>query len=100
MKVTVRFYGVRRELIDRPLVEVTLPPEATLRSLLEALGQRFGDKVRRQLFAADGKHLGDTICLSINDRLMTDRSLERPLKSLGPDEPDVDLAVVFAIAGG
>jgi molybdopterin converting factor small subunit len=100
MNVTVRFYGIRKELIDRPRVEVTLPEGATLRTLLETLGEQFGERVRRQLFAADGWHLGDTICLAVNDRIVAEGALGSPLKSLGSDRPEVSLAVVFAIAGG
>jgi len=100
MNVTVRFFGIRKELIDRHSVEVTLPEEATLRNLLETLGDQFGERVRGRLFAADGRHLGDTICLAVNDHIVADAALESPLKSLGSDKPDVALAVVFAIAGG
>ena len=43
MDVTIRLFGIRRELIDRPSVEVSLPEGATLRNLLETLGDRFGE---------------------------------------------------------
>ena len=100
MNVTVRFFGLRRELIDQPRLELTLPEDATLRTLLETLGERFGERVGRQLFAPGGRYLGDTICLAINDHIVADEALEAPLKALGSDQPDVALAVVFAIAGG
>ncbi len=100
MNVTVRFFGIRRELIDRQSVEVTLPEEATLRTLLDTLGEQFGERVRGRLFAADGRHLGDTICLAVNDHIVADGALESPLQALGSDSPEVALAVVFAIAGG
>ncbi len=100
MDVTIRLYGIRRELIDRPFVEIAVPEEATLRTLLETLGDQFGERVRHQLFAADGRHLGDTICLAVNDYIVAEEALETPLKDMGADQPRVSLSVVFAIAGG
>ena len=100
MDVTIRLFGIRRELIDRRSVELTLPEEATLRTLLETLGEQFGGRVRRQLFAADGRHLGDTICLAVNDHIVAEEALETPLKDMGSEQPRVSLSVVFAIAGG
>ena len=100
MDVAIRLFGIRRELIDRPSVEVSLPNEATLRTLLQTLGDQFGERVRHQLFSADGWHLGDTICLAVNDHIVAEEALDTPLKDMGADQPRVSLSVVFAIAGG
>ncbi len=100
MDVTIRLFGIRRELIDRPFVEIGVPSDATLRTLLETLGDQFGERVRRQLFSADGRHLGDTICLAVNDHIVAEEALETPLKEMGSEQPRVSLSVVFAIAGG
>jgi molybdopterin converting factor small subunit len=100
MDVTIRLFGIRRELIDRPFVEIAVPEEATLRTLLETLGDQFGERVRHQLFSADGRYLGDTICLAVNDYIVAEEALETPLKDMGADQPRVSLSVVFAIAGG
>ncbi len=100
VRLTVRLYGIRRELIDRPEVTVVLPAEATPRQLLTRLGEEFGPRVARQLFVADGRHLGPSVCLAINDVVISPMSLDVPLSSFGGDKPDISLAVVFSIAGG
>jgi molybdopterin converting factor small subunit len=100
MDVTIRLFGIRRELIDRPSVEVSLAEAATLRTLLETLGDQFGERVRHQLFSADGWHLGDTICLAVNDHIVAEEALDTPLRDMGTGQPRVSLSVVFAIAGG
>ena len=86
--------------ITATAAELSLPEGATLRNLLETLGDQFGERVRHQLFSADGRHLGDTICLAVNDHIVAEEALDTPLKDMGADQPRVSLSVVFAIAGG
>lgn len=100
LRVTVRLFGIRRELIDRPEATVSLPAGATVRHLLTKLGEEFGPRVARQLLVADGRHLGPNICLAVNDIVIAPDAVDAPLSKFGGDKPDISLAVVFSIAGG
>ncbi len=100
MQVQVRFYGIRKELIDEPFVEIEVPQGGSVRMVLQALVERFGEGVRRRLFSADGTYLRDMLCVAVNGRIVGDAELDTPLPAQGSEKQRVDLSVIFAIAGG
>ncbi len=100
MLVHVNFYGIRRELVDEPYVELEVPQGASVRVVLHALVERFGESVRQRLFSANGVYLRDMLCVAVNGCIVGDRELDTPLPVRGQGKQQVDLSVIFAIAGG
>lgn len=100
MQVQVRFYGIRRELVDEPCVELQVPQDASLRMVLQALGACFGERVQQRLFSADGAYLNDMLCVAVNGQIVGDAELDAPLPAQGQGKQRMDLSVIFAIAGG
>ncbi len=80
MQVQVRFYGIRRELTDEPSVELRVPQGSSLRNVLNALVERFGERVQRRLFSADGAYLGDMLCVTVNGYIVGDLRHRRWLR--------------------
>ena len=100
MQVQVRFCGIRRELVDVPYVELEVPRGASVRAVLNALVERFGEGIRPRLFSADGAYLRDMLCVAVNGYIVGDAKLDAPLPAQGPGKQRVELSVFFAIAGG
>ncbi len=100
MQVQVRFYGIRRELTNEPYVELRVPQGSSLRKVLNALVERFGERVRRHLFSADGAYLRDMLCVTVNGYIVGDAELDAPLPAQPQGKQRVDVSVIFAIAGG
>lgn len=100
MPVQVRFYGIRRELTDEPFVEVQVPQGASVRMVLQALGEQCGARLRQRLFSADGAYLRDMLCVAVNGHIVGHAELDAPLPAQGPGKQRMDLSVIFAIAGG
>ncbi len=100
MLVHVNIYGIRKELVDEPHVELEVPQGATVRVVLHALADRFGESVRQRLFSGNGINLRDLLCVAVNGRIIGDRELDAPLPVRGQGKQQVDLSVIFAIAGG
>ena len=100
MEVQVRFFGIRRELVDEPYVDLQVPQGASLRVVLEALVERFGEGVRRRFFSPDGGYLRDMLCVAVNGYILGDAELDAALPAQGSGKQRVELSVVFAIAGG
>ena len=100
MQVQVRFYGLRTELIDEPRVELTVPQGSSLRDVLNGLVERFGERVQRRLFSADGAYLRDMLCVTVNGYIVGDPELDTTLPAQAPGKQRVELTLIFAIAGG
>lgn len=50
VKVKVNFYGVIKDAVSEPQVEVQMPGEFTMRQLLDNLRERYGDKFKDGIF--------------------------------------------------
>jgi hypothetical protein len=100
MEVQVRFYGIRVEPIDEHQTELQLRQGASIREVLHALGDRYGEKVRSRLFSADGAYLRDMLCVAVNGYIVGDAELDAPLPAQGQGKQRVELTLIYAIAGG
>ena len=93
--VRINFYGVVKDAVDQPYVEVETPQGATVRDLLQLLAQRYGDVfVHRVLDANTG--IKTYVKIFINDRNIED--LDTPITA-GPDV-DATVYVLPATMGG
>jgi MoaD family protein len=93
--VKVSFYGVVKDAVDQPYVEVEIPQGATVRDLLQLLAQRYGDSfAQRVLDATTG--IKTYVRIFINDRDIDD--LDTPIAD-GP-VAEATVYVLPATMGG
>jgi len=89
MKVQVRLYGIPRQVIGVKDLEIELPPGATVRTLMEELLKRAGEKARAQL--VDGRRGGYNAVFHVNGKPATPEAMIA----------DADEVVIMSpIAGG
>lgn len=95
--VTVNFIGVVAPGLPRQMV-LSLDDEATIRSLLEELGQRGGEGLRRAILAADGR-AGESLLIAVDGEVVDPAQLDcRLAPSRNPAE--VSLFLIRPIFGG
>lgn len=99
MLVKVSFYGVYRNFLARPGLEVELPVEATARDLLNELSRLLGEKFRQRIISEEGglhSHVG----LSVNDRLVRPSEIDERLQAGDDPHPHVSVLFVPPMFGG
>ena len=92
MLVKINFYGVYRDFLDRSGLELELPPEATIRELLQELSEILGGKFRQRILAEDGG-LHRHVNLSVNDRQVSPSEIDERLST--DDTPRAEVSVLF-----
>lgn len=97
MRIRMQLYPPLNAAVGREQVTLSLPGEAaTIRDALDALTARFGGRLSRHLYDAEGR-LVPAWCVFVNQKpvyLNRPEALSHPLK-----EGD-DLALLLALAGG
>jgi hypothetical protein len=96
-KVEVEIYGVVRDLIKEPNIEVDLSgrDSATFRDVLEALAGRFGPVFRDRLFDREGRLLS-YVKVYAGGKPVGDLDQPLPMR----DDPVVRIIVMAAAGGG
>ena len=54
LPIRVKFYGIIRDVVDGPQVELQLPQNSTVNDLLRSLADRYGDKFVERVFNSQG----------------------------------------------
>ena len=91
--MTVKFFATYRQITKCKETEVPLQPDVW--ALLNYLGARYGDGIKKKLFAEDGKDIGNDVIVLVNGRNI--RYLE--LKDTRLCESDV-VSLFPLVAGG
>jgi hypothetical protein len=93
--VNIEFYGVVRDLVPDPKVELRLDDgdSATFRTVLEGLAERYGPALRDRLFDRYGP--SSFVKMFSRGRAVTDLDLPLP-----EEDGSAIRIIVFAAAGG
>ena len=73
------YFGLIRNVVGAAEETITLPERATVRSLLEHLGQKYGDSFGDALFTADGTLLANAIILLDGRNILSLSGLDTPI---------------------
>lgn len=96
--VKVNFYGVVKDIVNEPQVEVQIPDEFTLRQLLDNLKNKFGEKFQEGIL---DKHCGvkSYVRFFVNREPVDNFDLDKKLKISG-DIADTAILVLPTQEGG
>lgn len=95
--VTVNFIGVVAPGLPRRMV-LSLDDDATIRSLLEELGKRGGEGLRRAISSEDGRVAG-SVLIAVDGEVVDLNRLDRRLTPSG-NPSEVSLFLIRPIFGG
>ena len=98
IRVRVNFYGVVKDIVNEPQVEIQLPDEFTLRQLLDNLKEKFGEKFQEGIL---DKHCGvkSYVRFFVNKEPVDNFDLDKKLKISG-DIADTAILVLPTQEGG
>lgn len=95
--VTVSFVGAVPPGLPRQMV-LSLDQGATIRSLLEELGKRGGEALRRAIWAGDGR-LEGSLLIAVDGEVVGPEKLDGRLPRSG-DRAEISLFLIRPIFGG
>jgi len=64
--MTVKFFATYRQITN--CKETDIPVQSDVWTLLNYLGDRYGDAIRKKLFTEDGKDIGSDAIILVNGR--------------------------------
>lgn len=98
VNVKVNFYGVIRDAVSKPQVEVQMPAEFTMRQLLDNLKEKYGDKFKDGIF--DEQHgVKNYVRFFVNREAVDNFELDKVLKVYG-ESAETDILVMPSSEGG
>lgn len=98
LAVTVRFYGIIRDVVDGPQVEVHLPQGSTVIDLIRSLADKYGEKFVERVMNSHGG-LKTYVRVFVNNREMNSSSLAARLVTEG-ESAEALVYVLPATTGG
>ncbi len=99
MLVKVNFYGVYRDFLDRPEIELDVDARATVRDMLVSLSEHLGEEFRNRVLGEDGvlqKHVN----LAVNDRVVDVSEIDEPLSPDGSSRTHASVLFIPPMFGG
>lgn len=99
MKIKINFYGVIRDVINEPKIEISLPDNSTVLDLLNVLAERYGPKFADRLLTKN-KRLQPYVRLFINNTNVDFHQLDMDLGSKGESTAEATVYVLPASMGG
>jgi len=97
IKITVNFYGITKDLVDKKKDELYLPEGATVRQLLELLSDRYGTGFKEKIFTSKG-NLQQNVKIVIDGHMIDYNRLDITLGEGG--ERWMEMFIFPSIAGG
>jgi molybdopterin-containing oxidoreductase family molybdopterin binding subunit len=94
METAVSFFGYFRDIVNEGRAQLILPNGASLADLIQALAQRYGDRVRERLLRGDGS-LQSGVRIVVGGEVVD--SLDH---RFGEGAQEVDVFVMHEVAGG
>ena len=91
IRVKVSFYGVIKDAVSEPTIEVQMPNKFTLRQLLNNLGDKCGESFRESVLD-DQYGVKNYVRLFVNKELIDNLDLDR---ELGIAERSVDASILI-----
>ncbi|MDP2662381.1 MAG: MoaD/ThiS family protein [Dehalococcoidia bacterium] len=82
LPVTVKFYGVIRDVVDGPQLETQMPRDSTVMDLLAFLADRYGAPFVERTMTSQGG-LKTYVKVFVNNQEVDGNSLARPLITEG-----------------
>ncbi len=100
LPVSIRFYGLVRDVVGQSHLEMCLSQGSTVRDLLEALAERYGERFRQRVMDGPGR-LNRFVELIVNGRQVDRTALDTPL-ACGDERQEavVNVLVLPPAAGG
>ncbi len=99
IEVSINFYGVIRDTVDKREIEITLPDEATVKDLIEFLVKKYGNKFKERVLDPEG-NLRKSVKLSIGDRVIRNDGMDERLKSKNSSKSEVTIFIFPQLGGG
>ncbi|MDO8691506.1 MAG: MoaD/ThiS family protein [Dehalococcoidia bacterium] len=82
LPITVKFYGVIRDVVDGPQLETQMPQDSTVTDLLNFLADRYGAPFVERVMTSQGG-LKTYVRVFINNQEVDGNNLTRPLITEG-----------------
>lgn len=93
----VKFYGLLTDVVNEPECDVSLPDDATGRTLIQALNGKYGDQLANRLLDHQGNLMG-YVRIFVNQQEVND--LEERLKIASDETTEAMIYVFSAMEGG
>ncbi len=97
--VKVRFYGFVRSALREPSAELSVPDGSTVTDLLQALGERYGQKFTEKVLTRQGR-LQDYVRVLLGNDLLEDGKLDVALRETAGGTASVVVYLLPAEIGG
>lgn len=98
LPIRVKFFGIIRDVVDGPQIEMQVPQDATVRDLLGHLANRYGERFAERVMTSDGG-LKTYVKVFINNREVDSKNLTVPLVTEG-EATEAMVYVLPATTGG
>lgn len=96
--VRVKFYGIIRDVVDGPQIEIQVNPELTVKDLLSYLAERYGQQFVERVMTSEGG-LKTYVKVFVNNREVDSNNLATPLITEG-EATEAMVYVLPATTGG
>ena len=96
--IRVKFYGIIRDVVDGPQVEIQVDSDFTVKDLLGYLAQRYGEKFVERVMTSEGG-LKTYVKVFVNNREVDSNNLSIPLNTEG-EATEAMVYVLPATTGG
>ena len=99
LSVSIRFYGLVRDVVGESHLEMRLAQESTVGDLLDALADRYGERFCQRVMDGPGR-LSRFVELMVNGRQVDRTALDTPLAGQDKGQPAVVNVLVLPPAAG
>lgn len=98
LPIRVKFYGIIRDVVDGPQIEIVLPHDSTVDDLLRYLADRYGERFVERVMTSQGG-LKTYVRVFINNQEVAANDLARPLMTPG-ETTEATVYVLPSTTGG